>query len=560
MDVGPAILRFYEGLDTPVSLACALLYKYGEVRALVEKSISPACYADADLFQRDYAAVKILSKFKGLKTGIDTKRVALDKWINVEHAMQTANTRLLINSLRGFSPRVEAVIFTAQRKIAACLGDLDMAEVYSSCKWGPGATFSLKGMDAHLVNKLCEEQISVTAGALPYLREVMFHDFHWMRARIPDLVGQACPLRSNYRIVEGCRVTTVDKDAKTDRVIAVEPTGNLFLQLGLGAVIRRRLRRRGVELDDQSRNQELARIASITNELATIDLSSASDTVSREAVKQLLPYDWWSLLDDLRSPDAFVDGKWLTLEKFSSMGNGFTFELESLIFWGLASSVCEVLGIEGEVAVYGDDIIMPSTGCDLLYEVLDCFGFIPNKEKSFASGEFRESCGSHYWRGRDVTPVYQKEVLADIAEVYRFCNRLLSCAHRLAGGRGFDSALRAAWETAVKRSPWQVQHFVPFGDESDDGLKLPLGELLAVVTEFDELGDRIKLPVLSFRSSKKKFLDDSALLAYWLRFWPNEPFNGFVTLRRRGRYVPRRRWFYTYAHNDLSALDVAWLS
>lgn len=560
MQMDSTFLRFCEGLNTPVSLSCWLLYKYNEHAQLASKQIEPNMYASADSFRRDYAAVKLLSKWKGLRTGIDTEAVALDKWITVERHMSLINTRLLITALQGFSPCVEAVLFTAKRKIASCLGNLVPNEILDGCRWGPGATFTLKGERATVADKLCEEQISVTSRALPYVRAIISDDLHWCMARFgPDCVGQTSPLRSEFQIVKGCRVTTVDKDAKTKRVIAIEPTGNVFFQLGIGRVIRRRLMRRGIDLDDQSRNKKLAEIGSKSGHLATVDLASASDSVSREVVWQLLPYEWASLLDDARSPYALVGNRWLELEKFSSMGNGFTFELETLIFWGVASAVCEVLRVDGgEVAVYGDDIIVPVEAYPLLIEVLDCLGFVPNKEKSFATGYFRESCGGHYWNGDDVTPIYQKEVLTDISEVYRFANRIISFAYRLGNKRRFASDLKPAWEDVVRRSPWEIQHFVPWGDDSDDGLKLPFGELLAVVMLYDSAGDRFKLPVLSFRAKRREIFDQASLLAYWLRFWPEQPFNGAVTVRRRGRYVPRRRWFYTYAHNDLSTVDVAW--
>jgi len=574
MNIQPTLLLFWEGLATPVALSCWLLYKYGEHRQLSEKKVNPQDYANGDDFRRDYAAVKFLSKWKGLKTGVDTGAVALDKWFAVESHMRMVNTRLILGQQRGFSPRVEAVIFTAQRKIAGLLGDLRKTDLWEFCRWGPGATFSLKGEDATVDDKIREDQISVTASARDILSHVMSEDIHWMKSRFgTDLVGSASLLDANFNIVKGCRVTTVDKDAKTDRVIAIEPTGNVFLQLGIGQLIRRRLKRRGIDLDDQTLNQILAEIGSRDGSLATVDLASASDSVSREVVWQLLPYDWACLLDALRSPYAYVNGKWLELEKFSSMGNGFTFELETLLFWGISSAVVEVMGELGAVAIYGDDIILPTGSMPLLIEVLEVLGFSVNPEKTFGSGNFRESCGKHYWLGRDVTPVYQKEVLTDISEAIRFVNRILSLAYRLGDKRGFNSDLKAAWDMSIKTCPWIIQYFVPWGDESDDGLKLPLGELLGLDCScWDPVAGRVKLPVLSFRPNRRFLADSSSLLAYWLRTCRIDkvdrlsyldrggpPTRGFVTIRRRGRYAPRRRWFYTYAHNDLSTVDVAWV-
>jgi len=110
------------------------------------------------------------------------------------------------------------------------------------------------------------------------------------------------------------------------------------------------------------------------------------------------------------------DGSRERLEKFSSMGNGFTFPLESLIFWALASAASDDI-----VTVYGDDIICAVKDVELIIKVLEACGFAINKGKSFWSGPFRESCGSDYYRGIDVRPVYVKTVLSGI-DLFRLHN------------------------------------------------------------------------------------------------------------------------------------------
>jgi len=119
------------------------------------------------------------------------------------------------------------------------------------------------------------------------------------------------------------------------RSICVEPGLTSFYQLALGEEIRRRLLRVGVDIRDQTRNQLLAREGSVTGLLATIDLSSASDTMSYELIRYLLPPDWFDLLTSFRSPSVTYKGSVIDLEMFSSMGNGFTFPLETLVYWSL---------------------------------------------------------------------------------------------------------------------------------------------------------------------------------------------------------------------------------
>lgn len=587
--------------DTPRSLACWILFKEGEHAQLCSLSTDPASYLDSWSFFCDYQVSKYLSKYKGLKTGIDTKEVALRKFNDSEVSCRSTNTRIREGRLRGLPPRVASVIFSAQRKIASLItspGDdvfkrsnlqkhWSLVDLFDSSRWGPGVTFSLKGEDATLDRKIGEMPISVTQSALPYLKEVIQADPHWGEAWFGCSVdGPFTLLQQCFNVVRGCRVTTVDKDAKTDRTIAIEPTGNVFLQLGVGRFLRRKLRRVGIDLDDQSVNQQLAFQASRSDELATVDLSSASDSICKELVYELFPVDWAILLDSIRSPYALIGDEWVKLEKFSSMGNGFTFELETLIFWALASGVLDVLGIPGTVTVYGDDIILPSSAYPLLIEVFREVGFTINMEKSYARGHFRESCGKHYWDGVEVTPVFQKEELTTVDTIYRGANRLLRLAYRLAGDCGWHSALRTSVSAMIRGA--QIKHYIPWysispkgkivAQVSDAGLMSPMR---VVALKCEVLGPQyIRTKGLIFRASKRPASNVRALLAYTLRFsrssrdntpvssfrkgiqltqetfsdQGNQPFNGRVPLRRRGRYVSS--WLYF----SLSVTkDVAWL-
>jgi hypothetical protein len=197
----------------------------------------------------------------------------------------------------------------------------------------------------------------------------------------------------------------------------------MYLQKGVGNHIRRRLRRVGVNLNDQSVNRSLARMGAATGEVATLDLSSASDTVTIEAVRLLLPDDWFLYLNDIRSQEVLVEGTYVRTEMFSSMGNGFTFELESLLFYALARTTLYFEGISGIVSVYGDDIICPTLGYDSVVWTLRVFGFSTNPDKSFSTGLFRESCGGHYHGQDDVTPFYLRKEATHLTDLIRVANQ-----------------------------------------------------------------------------------------------------------------------------------------
>lgn len=210
--------------------------------------------------------------------------------------------------------------------------------------------------------------------------------------------------------VQGNRFTTVVKDSEKDRGICVEPLGNLAYQLPSGKAIRRRLKHFGIDIRNvenspfkgQNLHRLIARFASVDNDYATIDLSNASDTVCYMLVKLILPKDWFEWLTLLRSPMTRIEDDWVKLQKFSSMGNGYTFELETLLFYVLVRTCCG----HGAVSVYGDDIVLPSENYEDVSSMLAFFGFTVNTKKSFSDGPFRESCGGDFFLGEPVRPVF----------------------------------------------------------------------------------------------------------------------------------------------------------
>jgi hypothetical protein len=229
--------------------------------------------------------------------------------------------------------------------------------------------------------------------------------------------------RSN-RVVKGNVLFTVPKKTDIDRCACKEPDLNMFMQKGVGSSIRRALRRVGVNLNDQSRNQSLAHQGSIGGHLATLDLSSASDSVSTELVRLALPVNWFWYLDAIRCHVTVIDDVEHVNEMFSSMGNGFTFELESLLFYAITRTVAYFEGIPGVVSVYGDDIICPTPLVDSLIWVLGYLGFQVNDDKSFSTGPFRESCGGHYLNGVNITPFYLRAPVTSTVDLIRFANQL----------------------------------------------------------------------------------------------------------------------------------------
>jgi hypothetical protein len=228
------------------------------------------------------------------------------------------------------------------------------------------------------------------------------------------------------------KITFVPKNADEHRSIGVELNGSIILQKVFGDLIRDKLKHFGLDLNSQSRNVHFARVAK-TFQFATVDISNASNTLCRETVKLLIPHDWFVHLDCLRSHYGSCKSLNYTTKysMFSSMGNGFTFELESLIFYAI--SLATVMDANGynlalakkNVAVYGDDLIVPQECLQNLTHELNYIGFKINPDKSFGSGNFFESCGSDFYDGVDVRPFFLKRQISTVRDAYFLCNSIL---------------------------------------------------------------------------------------------------------------------------------------
>jgi hypothetical protein len=388
-------------------------------------AIDPRHYLDVPSgiarYRADAQATAFLRKYEDLETSIDKEAAAVKSFYDSERACAETNYVL---SFLFLPPTVDdsldgarIILNRARKWIKRVIGrmpdELGVA-------FGPGTSFELKESTFTTVM----DKLHVTPAVTPLCADIFAHSY-WpsLWGRVNLALGRPLP-----RSCRGNRFTTVPKDGKTDRGIGIEPIGNLSCQLSIGRWLKRRLKRIGLNVDRSSRpklnpladllhvreitgqtvHQLLAELASRTGEDATIDLTSASDTVSYLLVKLLFEEDWFRLLDSCRSPFTLIGGRWHRNEKFSSMGNGFTFELETLIFAALAHAVTGLTPGK-DVFVYGDDIICPTKAAPSVIRVLKMFGFTPNVNKTFTVGSFRESCGGDYFNGWAVRPVFLKK-------------------------------------------------------------------------------------------------------------------------------------------------------
>lgn len=461
-EVRDVALSLYEGLSTPVAQECKKLLLAERWDDLALMRCVPSDYADADHYRKDAIAVSFLRKYKGLPTSIDRKAKCVETFYACEASCFRANLRLspyLLANQADSDETISRFIRDIRKKIGFYLG---RSPVLLEGRFGPGATYGDRGRLTTVPDKMSSRP-TLTHRAWCHL--VPWTGTLWAKACAQD--GR------DPEFVAGNRFTTVPKDSMKDRGICIEPSINLFYQLALGKLMKSHLlRSTGINLETASDNhRELSRVASINEELATVDLSNASDTVSYNLVKLFLEPRWFELFDSLRSPCTLIEGKTVRLEKFSSMGNGFTFELETLIFLAIASVCCDwsdVPYVYGKnLTVFGDDIILPVKALRLLESTLRFFGFDPNREKSFGDGPFRESCGGDYFRGVDVRPYFQKEIPCEPQHFIAMANGLRRLADLYDRPLPHDSPFYRAWHTCVGFIPSHIRRCIGPKDLGD---------------------------------------------------------------------------------------------
>lgn len=449
--------RVFEALDTPISLSCSLLMKYGEWAQLAGKAVLPANYLDTDAerFADDYQAVSFLRKYPGLPTGVDLEKAAWEKFQEAEVMCHHTNARLKACRSSGVYPSgIGGILFSASEKIYDWLKRLTAEEWAVNCRFGPGSDDLSKGRRISVWNKM-HHGFSSTADFRDGASGLVQCHPRWAQSFLGEDWEHGAPCTILGKVAPGNKVAFVPKTALTHRSIAVEPQMNIFAQLGLGGLMRGRLKSIGLDLDEQAPNQEYAYLGSVDGHLATIDLQSASDSVSVELVRELLPSAWFMALDLCRSKVGSYQDETFWYEKFSSMGNGFTFELESMIFYALSLSVCEELATPNKkyIRAYGDDIVVPVQAYERLVEVLEFVGFTVNKKKSYSSGVFRESCGHDYFNGKLVRPFFLKEEIQSVEGLYRLANGLRRYAFRRGLGYYCDRRFKRPWLSAYSRIP-----------------------------------------------------------------------------------------------------------
>ncbi len=444
------VVSTMERLDCPRSLTLAIHARYGAWKELLELPLYPGDYGCAESYFLAAQSHALLKKLTCIPTSgaSERRKKCVEKWWASEHACAKTNLRLdpfLRNELNhSDDERIYGFIDRVRKNVVEILGESPPPTWEG--RFGPGATVSDNSAHTTVPDKTSSTP-TLTPNALYHL--VPWSGTQWATSVVS--LGKA------PEIVRGNGFFTVPKDALIDRPCAKEPSLNGFFQLGLGALMKRRLGKAGLDLrHGKEIHVQAAQAASFNGLNATIDLSSASDTVSRNLVKLLLPYRWFQALDSLRSPFTVIDSDVVRLEKFSSMGNGFTFELETVLFASIVQACCpgSILGVD--VLVFGDDIIVPSSSYCECVAALRFFGFSPNPKKSFSTGPFRESCGGDFFQGVAVRPHFQEIIPNEPQHYLSLANGLRRSGMR-EGGASRQAVVRQLWFWSIDHLPKHIR-------------------------------------------------------------------------------------------------------
>ena len=456
-DFQRVVLRLLEDINTPRSLAVALCVRYKDLEQAVSFSCKPGHYIDPEDYAKDVAATDLLRKcdIPGVSEPERLERECLERLMGTERLCYQTNKRLarFIDGLLDQPEDARILKFFQDVKniIRQLVGPIP-ADL-KSCGFGPGATLTNSARLSTIPDKI-ESVPCGTARAL-YLFDVLFTECAW------DRHGGTTYRERN--LVRSNRFFTVKKTALTLRGAALSPNVNGFLQKGVGNYLRNRLKRANIHIGGQPLtsglfsvndytsadvHRRLACEASKSGAYATIDLSDASNTIARKLIELVWPTQWVELLSDLREPFMNLpDGKTWWLQMFSAMGNGFTFEVETITFYAIARAAGA-----SSATVFGDDIIVPTEASKDVLAALRFCGFIPNERKTFTEGPFRESCGGDFFEGIPVRAHYVKTLPTTPEQWMALANGLRRFA-RASPTSNRWTYVRRAWWAALDAIP-----------------------------------------------------------------------------------------------------------
>lgn len=433
--------------------------------------------------------VALVGKYQypdGTIPGVDPRQAALDDLRVTERRNGRLNAIFRAHIARGTDRHWCLPLM--RRVCCDVLGFTPFYErIFDQCDFSGGSSVLRSGGSTHFASKLARAEISGPQSGFDFFVTALSRNHHYTGVFLERDMSSGSlyyswevlheRLAALHQDVDYNKIDVVPKAADKGRTIGKEPEELNFLQKGIDLEIRAKLKARlKIDLSDQRRNQRFAYLGSTQKEdpYVTLDLKGASNGVLTELVRSLLPPRWFKLLDQTRSHYGMFpewdtkfkgckpDDRKVRYEMFCSMGNGFCFPLETLIFASAIIAAHRHCGHKLDYAVYGDDIIVRQSVALVTIECLLACGFRVNTDKTFIHGPFRESCGANWYGGQDVTPGYYKKPVTDFSTLYAMHNAL------------------HAWpdvQSGIRSTLQQVRHVVPEGKQyawvTNQALRVP---------------------------------------------------------------------------------------
>lgn len=294
------------------------------------------------------------------------------------------------------------VLQRARVIIRGILREYDLDTHMSLCRFGKRACQGTPYLDSYLDQKILAQPFTCSSEHLAFFAEYCEGD---------DILKKMFDvnLKDRVRLVQSLKYAEVPKSWKIHRSMMPNTSAGAFVSAGLGEYIRLRLLDHGLNIKRlQEKHKNHACDASRNGQRVTADLSAASDSLTLQLLRMLLPIKWYRALTLGRARYVEIDGSDVLLSSVLTMGLGSTFPLQTLVFYALVKALGELDGRKHFVSVYGDDLIYSRHLHRYVRVLFPAIHLKLNEDKTYAEGHFRESCGGDYYRGVDVRP-YQPE-------------------------------------------------------------------------------------------------------------------------------------------------------
>lgn len=252
----------------------------------------------------------------------------------------------------------------------------------------------------------------------PYFMDIMYplssRDQVWCpEFPKPVTTGISSPLTIDRRTA---KAVAVPKSYKAARIIAEEDSTRQWMLQAIRVRLERLIKANKysdfIALENQGHNQRIAYESSFNMQYATVDLSSASDSLSMALFAEVFPQSVVTDVRNWRSSKVAIEDKVYATHMCATSGSAVCFCIESILFWAIArlatDTVASYLGIEClPPHAYGDDTIIDVRAYDTFVDFLTMLGFTVNEDKSFTwPSLYRESCGVEFWDGVECTSLY----------------------------------------------------------------------------------------------------------------------------------------------------------